>query len=148
MLSLRELIAPGGAYIFLCLKPGFYAPFDNKYINRLPVFIMECNAIHHSNPYFFLRTICAGQSRVAISFDCQFGCKAINTIDRTMSVKTLNIRFFTHVGGRRNKVSSTKGAIRVDVIIISHIEVVLVVGARGNNAEIKHITVAALTING
>lgn len=114
----------------------------------LQVFIIECSAIHHSNPYFFLKTICAGQNIVAISFDCQFGCKAINTIDNAMSAKTLTVRLFIHVGGRRNKVSSTMGAIRVEVIIISHVEVVLVVGANGRDAEIKHITVATLTING
>lgn len=114
----------------------------------LQVFIIECNAIHHSNPYFFLKTICAGQSRVAISFDCQFGCKTINTIDNAMSAKTLTVRVFIHVGGRRNKVSSIRGAIRVDVITISHIEVVLVVDANGRDAEIKHITVATITING
>lgn len=114
----------------------------------LQVFIIECNAIHHSNPYFFLKTICAGQSRVAISFDCQFGCKTINTIDNAMSAKTLTVRVFIQVGGRRNKVSSIRGAIRVDVITISHIEVVLVVDANGRDAEIKHITVATITING
>lgn len=114
----------------------------------LQVFIIECSAIHHSNPYFFLKTICAGQNRVAISFDCQFGCKTINTIDNAMSAKALIVLFFIHVGGRRNKVSSISGAIKVDVITISHIEVVLLVGANGKDAEIKHITVVTLTING
>ena len=109
---------------------------------------MECNAIHHSNPYFFLRTICAGQSIVAIIFDCQFGCKAINTIDRTMSVKTLNIRFFTHVGGRRNKVSSTMGAIRMEVIIIFHAEIGVLVWVWGRSVDVKHIMAATFTING
>lgn len=114
----------------------------------LQVFIIECNAMHHSNPYFFLKTICAGQSRVAISFDCQFGCKTINSIESIMSAKALIVSFFIHVGGRRNKVSSIRGDIRVDVITISHIEVVLVVDVNGRDAEIKHITVATLTING
>ena len=104
--------------------------------------------MHHSNPYLSLKTICAGQNIVAISFDCQFGCKTINTIESTISAKALIIRFFINVGGKRNKVSSTNGAIKVEVIIISHIGVVVAVFVKGNNAETKHIIAATLTING
>lgn len=109
---------------------------------------MECNTIHHSNPHFFLKTICAGQSRVAISFDCQFGCKTINTIESTMSAKTLIVLFFIHVGGSRNRVSSTMGAIRVEVIIIFHAEVGVLVWVWGRSVDVKHIMAATFTING